>query len=331
MRLGGVTLFLGAGVSVPYGVPTWPQLARRVWGSCFPDRTGGAPWEGPHATSLQSHPQFLSMLFELIFNEVGEDRFLSLMEQNLYRDVDLPSQREIRGSRSSLAAIARAVCSEYRRGALRRIVQVITLNIDDLLTELVMNLGPGNAADCISRPTRLPALGTGDQPIPVYHVHGVVPYPRSGATMRARLRATRRERAKHQMVFTDYQYWRSIGSPLSYVNSVVTHAMFESRCVFIGLSMTDINILRWLGHRAWAVATDVHEWASRRGDRRSIENPSQSAKKHLIRHFWIRPESDDPGGILGDFLELRGVRSVPIESWTDGSFSELLEGCLEVE
>src|SRR5215468_3452489 len=50
-------------------------------------------------------------------------------------------------------------------------------------------------------------------------------------------------------VFTDSQYWSTSATTTSFANRVMASALSEGQCVFIGLSMTDINLLRWLALR----------------------------------------------------------------------------------
>ena len=38
-RTGPVTLVLGAGVSLPFGIPNWPGLASRLWWKVFAENS----------------------------------------------------------------------------------------------------------------------------------------------------------------------------------------------------------------------------------------------------------------------------------------------------
>ena len=56
------------------------------------------------------------------------------------------------------------------------------------------------------------------------------------------------EPAPDALVFTDAQYWASSASPHSYANRVMATALHDSHCVFVGTSMSDVNVLRWLAY-----------------------------------------------------------------------------------
>src|SRR5258706_12860147 len=97
------------------------------------------------------------------------------------------------------------------------------------------------------------------------------------------------------------------------------------RCVFLGLSMTDINLLRWLALRALERDRDEFE-----GNRRAAwvgHGFRSSLRRQFMRHFWIRPDSDDRGQFLSEFLALRGVQAVPIADWDGNSLHRLLQKC----
>jgi hypothetical protein len=99
-------------------------------------------------------------------------------------------------------------------------------------------------------------------------------------------------------------------------------ALGESHCVFIGLSMTDINLLRWLGLRTLEKERDLSEVIPGLEGKQWHED---NVKDGFRRHFWIRPSSDDPSKLMSKFLDLRGVDSVQIDGWGGKSFRTLLE------
>jgi hypothetical protein len=104
-------------------------------------------------------------------------------------------------------------------------------------------------------------------------------------------------------------------------------ALSETRCLFIGLSMTDINLLRWLALRTLERDRDVSEVQrlGRAGRRTGIQ--VEIVRRMFNRHFWIRPASDDPTGFLSEFLAVRGIRSVELTNWTGVEFQRLIQKC----
>jgi hypothetical protein len=296
---GPVTLVLGAGVSLSRGVPLWGELAAQIWKRA----TGEAL-----ALPPRGHPFELQFAFELAASALEERRpsagsFAELLRAALYaravpgRDAD------------TLGTLAGILRRDHARSQ-RQVSRVITFNVDDLLEENVHRARAWKANPIVwpvARESHSPRRAR-RRPIPVYHVHGFLPrfqdsYPNAPDTL----------------VFTDAQYWRTVAHPSSFANRVVAHALHDSACVFIGLSMTDVNLIRWLGMRAIAVEAD--RAAQYAGDGDKIRSSTHQA---LARHFWIRPDGDDPSGLVSALLERRGVTSVPIDGWSSPAFRRLM-------
>jgi hypothetical protein len=321
---GGITLVVGAGVSTPRGIPNWDSLARSVWNEVFGEKP--SPWVAPKGSrSAQQLPQFLPIVFELAYQKLQEEKFLQVLRQKLYANVRHPLKEPgfIR-SKESLAVLARAIRQEGRREGRRLIAAVITLNADDLIEQAVCKVAGTNerlhqneVVVSIARSTHTLLGRRAHNAIPVYHIHGFLP----SGLLRMH---SERDHYEHMMVFTDSQYWLTSTSGFSLANRVMAAALQEGRCVFIGLSMTDINLLRWLALRSLERDRDFSETV------RHLETGIRVKKtmdKQFNRHFWIRPRSDDPTGFLSEFLSLRGVESVEIDGWADGSFQKLMRRC----
>jgi hypothetical protein len=345
-RDGGITLVLGAGVSMPRGIPGWDTLAKKVWRRSLKDLPN--PWSRQRRSLALDLPQFLPIVFELAYQRLGEPAFFDLLKRLLYRKANLPfTDRRLLRSNESLAVVARLLVAEYRRKSGRRISSVITLNADDFLEQAVARaagirgqLIEGGVIGAITRSThRLLPSAT----IPVYHVHGFLPSDLW----------TTDTGPRRMLVFTDLQYWATSATAASFANRIVSAALSEGRCIFIGVSMKDINLLRWLALRGLDRERDQIDFAQKRmlrwispedpdesrdaGDllqlaRSFLNDPatsrSRSLDKNFNRHFWVRPRSTDPDGFLSRFLdECRGVRSVEIASWRGPAFRRLMTRC----
>jgi SIR2-like domain len=313
------TLVVGAGISLPYGIPTWAELTRRVWVASFPDRP--SPWVGEDGPVPR---QFFPIVFELAKERLGERRFGDVLRTCLYGEARTPSDE----AATTLDVLARLLAGQVGAAG-RRIVRVVTFNADNLLELAVARVWraagrPGRDAvgsspvRLIARPSQQPAAFVRG-PIPVYHLHGFVPSTAGAPYSR---------NYEHTLVFTDSQYWATTNSLLSLPNTIMGAALHDSTCVFVGLSMTDANILRWLALRSIEFATELEQRTARgRADlRRGVLREVQS---NLRRHFWIRPAADDPSGLLSEFLAARGVSSVEIDDWSGRQLGELLEGCFD--
>ena len=137
IRQGGVTLVLGAGVSIPRGIPKWDKLAKAVWHRVFPSEP--SPWtRASRGQSPKTMPQFLPIIFELAYRKLGEAKFIQVLQKCLYARARYPAQdRGFAKSKESLAVLARVIVKEHNRLQGRRIDAVITFNADDLIEQAV--------------------------------------------------------------------------------------------------------------------------------------------------------------------------------------------------
>ncbi|MEO8900408.1 MAG: SIR2 family protein [Polyangiaceae bacterium] len=305
-----VTLVLGAGVSKPRGVPDWRGLTRLLWQNLLGAKSVPA-WlsEGGAAP----HPLADQMAIERLRARCDDEpRFVAELRAALYgratRQAD-PSD--------TLGVLARVLKAE-QAAERRRILRVITFNADDHL-ESEVNRGHNARRDPvlwpIARESGHPRMSRGAHdkaPIPVYHVHGFL--PRDGLARRWR-------DAPDTLVFTDAEYWATAASPLTFANRVMAQALHDSSCIFVGVSMTDVNLIRWLGVRHNAIRDDI----AAQGTYTAAAARART-RDALLRHFWVRRDDSDPSGLISELLLARGVRSVSLEGW-GSPFEKLMLGC----
>lgn len=307
---GGVTLVIGAGASLPHGVPGWKSLVRRLWEEATPE----SPL--PEDSPLEALP---TVALERIAARLGPEAFIERLRAHLYAGCTRPKREALLSGDDTLSVIARALVQEQARGPARRIQRVISFNADDLLERACARLSPRKPIlRAVTRASHHPERGLGQQPIPCYHLHGYLPAPGSAPWHLA---------SPDALVFTEAQYWRSVATPLSFANRVMAFALHDTRCLFIGLSMTDLNVLRWLAARADEIEIDKRNQFSPRDP--SPSRVDGAVRRALERHFWIHAPQDDPGGHLADHLETRGVRSVVLENgWQSDDLSRLFRQLL---
>ena len=310
---GGVTLVLGAGVSAACKVATWRELAARLWSDAF----------GSELPQVADDPRFYPFAFERI-ERAMPDRFADRLREMLYSEHVLPSRAELLGATdNTLAVVARVIADEARRPR-RHVVRVITLNVDDLLERAIARLserGTGGArVHPVVRATFHPTQTLGSTAMPIYHLHGFL--RSDGQPGDCEVES---DDAPDVLVFTDLQYWASAAMPSSHMNRTFSFALHDSHCLFVGMSMTDLNVWRWLALRAFEIAADCKSQSEVDATASTAE---QLYRRSLDRHYWITAEEDNgDDGFLSECLALRGVRTVPIRSWTDSSFHELMREC----
>lgn len=226
-------LFLGAGVSIPYGLPSWKNLVLELLFEQAQDtRRLGRMW--PHyrravASWMTDYfdydPLVLARMVERHLREVPTDAsphggtaslFLERLRAHMYANLRKPHERTL------LAAIADLVA---RGGSRSGVEAIVTFNFDDLLEhELerkrvkVQPVTSGARQD-----------GSG---LPVIHVHGFI--PQSGPLLR------------DDIVFTEPDYHRLTESVFHWGLSEVVERLRKSTVLFVGLSMTDPSLRRLL-------------------------------------------------------------------------------------
>ena len=218
--------FVGAGVSLHYGIPTWKNLvlemlfdqtehAGRLRG-LFPHyRRALASWLADY---FEYNPVILARIIEdNLRKRKGsgqQDPFLSSIRQHLYAAYKPTSRR------SALSAIA-----ELIRKSEGSIPAVINFNFDDLLEEQLRQRG----VDHIS--VTADARRAHDR-LPIIHPHGFI--PRTGNLAGTRVIFT--ERHYHALTETIF-HWA--------LTEIVSHLQ-QHTVLFIGLSMSDPSLRRLL-------------------------------------------------------------------------------------
>jgi hypothetical protein len=237
-----VALVLGAGVSSSAGLPTWPQLLKKICAAFF------RHWEFDcsegHA-SIDSPPRNLSIAFanEIFWteesvrraNEFANDDPLLVAQQvkNCIRDIDwkwllrraLYDVEDLvphDGSPSPLMKILSLLCASQPK----RIKAVISYNYDDLF-ELCLRTDHISYTTVYLTPTRSDV-----SVLPVFHPHGYLPLHGGPASS--------------EFVLAESDYVINASSPYSWSNLVQLQTFSTCSCVFLGTSMRDTALRRLL-------------------------------------------------------------------------------------
>jgi len=329
-RAGGITLVLGAGVSIGRGLPSWSRLVRQLWEDLAPPRD--LPDWLSHEHALP-HPLAHQILLEEIEGatrweiasargckaddvdpSLVRDKMVQKISDKLYGTSPNESDNDTLG-------ILIALLKQEQKATDCRITRVITFNADDLLER-----GANRDTDAGREPVLYPVARASFHPrhgrcafgrpaINVYHLHGFI--PRSQRYGRG---------AQDTLVFTDAEYWESVANPASFANRVMENALQDTTCVFVGMSMTDVNMMRWLGLRFTEFTDDRNALYAYRG-----KTPAYAFKKTreaIGRHYWIAAAADDPTRFIASHLERRGVQTVALPTWGT-PFKALMDECFE--
>lgn len=224
-----LVLFLGAGVSIPYGLPSWRDLVLELLFEQAQDsRRLGPMW--PHyrravaswmADYFSYDPLVLARVVERHLrpgngqpSAPGEQIFLERLRSHLYANVRRPKERTLLRAIAELAG---------RKGG--GLEAVISFNFDDRFqTELKR---AGVSFSTVSGPAR--QVGHG---LRVIHAHGYL--PRVGPVSR------------RDVVFTEPDYHRLTEAVFHWSLSEIVDRLRKSTVLFIGLSMSDPSLRRLL-------------------------------------------------------------------------------------
>jgi hypothetical protein len=150
--------------------------------------------------------------------------------------------------------------------------------------------------------------------IPIYHLHGcLVPQPLAQAQSPGR-------ESRENLVFPETTYGRISGRVFTWQQTVFLSHAQAHRIVFIGLSMSDQNIRRWL---AWCNenAVEEHKLRSRRYAKPATATQAVAdARDYFIgQNIWIevRPQSDRLAAAMEFALAHLGTRICWLQSWAD--------------
>jgi len=229
-----LTLYLGAGVSVANGLPTWEKLVLAMYFSKISEQSlgGWRPYSNYLFAIAEWHMANSSEPLEITARKLqkyyhpgtdGEEEFLKSLYQTLYGgflnknggppvDID---KGLLRNANTTLDAVAK-LC-ESTKSNKRGIRAVISYNYDDLLE---ISLGDFPYQSIFNRESKV-----GDK-LPIYHVHGFVP-----------LKKDVQGSMGHEIVFTEDQYHRVARDPYYWSSLVQLQSMSGSVGLMIGLSL----------------------------------------------------------------------------------------------
>ena len=313
-RKDGLVLFLGAGVSSCSGVPNWPDLIRKV----FSQIDLG---ESDYETVKWAFPDLLAQ-FDLAGHKLDSRRdFVKKLCDCLYGDVkfkeikdvvaDIPKKRneqcawpkweELLGKlrqNKTLEAVGELLLVKSAEQWTRnpQIHAVLTTNADNLL-ELYCKARTSGARLL----TMVDRASVGDHPetTPVYHLHGMLDARgenilRDGAPCNEVPRADLQEiddQLLPSLVFRESEYYETLASPTGFVNHTPQSYFQRLNVLFIGTSLDDLNIRRWL-HSSFRERVEERTKYLREYYCRKYDDVKVEAELESVRHFWLRTKTE---------------------------------------
>jgi len=159
-----------------------------------------------------------------MIKNILKGQYLSLIHSNLYRDFTIQKLEK----KSTLKSIASLCLDE-------RVEAVITYNWDSLLEIQYNILKDNNGIERGCCPIHGTHLFPSDTKLPIYHVHGYIPWRSPYLTA-----------YDAEIVFGLEEYNRSVLNGNSWHNTTQLHYLQTAICLFVGVSLRDSNMLRLL-------------------------------------------------------------------------------------
>ncbi len=231
-----LTLFLGAGVSVANGLPTWEKLVLSLYFSTISEQQMNG-WR-PYSNYLYAISEwYLKRSIEPLEitarktksfyenSDVGEKAFLDAIRDALYGVNTLFDPQQLRRGNSTLDSVVK-LCAA-KRGGRFGVSSVISYNYDNLL-ELTLK-GERSNQPVYSNDAKIA------DHLSIFHVHGYVPH-----------RPEEIGNSNGGIIFTEAEYNVVASDPYSWSNIVQLREMSSNVGLMIGLSLSDRNIRRLL-------------------------------------------------------------------------------------
>jgi len=317
-----LVLFLGAGVSRPYGIPTWKDLvleilfdqtdvARRLEPIDLPSRRALAAW------LVDYYEYDPIILARVVKNEIrrrarrsgessdGRDLFLEKVREHLYPDHP-PEPREP----TALTAVADLV---KRSAEDSGVAAVVSFNYDDLLERKL--------AGSVDFQPVWNARRSRDKGLPILHPHGYL--PREG------------DHEVCDIVFTEDDYHGLTTTVFHWALTSIVGYLRHSTVLFIGLSMLDPNLRRLLDASYVHGDVPAHWHLQRRHtieprEVRDVLRDVRNRARRFRKELRIPPPEEMPPleeairAVLQqadtydrNLFEAMGVKTIWLEDWDD--------------
>jgi hypothetical protein len=300
-------MVVGAGVCQGL-LPTWYELTKRIYNICFKqnlDNTSFKIFFESSSFGLDSIIQ--ASLNQHIKDGGNNESFSELLQEQLY--LDLLQNAEKHNIKKSLIKLfystksftkeeVISVCdffdNEYGSTTVLKIVKVliekqnetrlptaiITFNADSLLYALLIlyNIKIQYNKTGIYKQVEKPfkqivrPFEVWGNKIPIFHLHGAISpnNPDSYTKRKVKLRDSR-----NNLIFWESTYAKIAGSMFSWAQTNFLYNSLSNTLVFIGLSMSDPNIRKWLSWTTENINIQIEEFTGK--------------KVNILKHLWIKP------------------------------------------
>lgn len=225
---GNITLFLGAGVSAGNGLPNWNELVNTLFFRYMMEEK----WD-----QLKPYPTYLNAVSKWYLGHLGEtldiiirglktgwteEEYYEAFWDVLYNSIN--SSKKYKGDNVLLNYIRNLIVDKRKK-----IKAVITYNYDDLLEQSLKKVNYNSYKTVYS------SASFSGKKLPIYHVHGYIPYINNSEKI-----------PFGQIVLSEEEYNTIISDSNFWGNIIQSKMLASTTNIMIGLSLTDRNLRRLL-------------------------------------------------------------------------------------
>lgn len=333
------TLCLGAGICNGI-LPNWFELTRRVVNKTFNYNYNSVEfkkiiddipfsldsWLQVSLNYIQSNGKSVDDFYTILEEELFHDLLKEASAQNLEKQMRIFLNNPKRLVKEELLNLCTFFETKYPDSTLLQLKnvlldkdnrifrpqQIVTFNADSLLSSLLVIYSVRESYytkddynfhyEEYIRVTR--PFQNGFTKIPIYHLHGAI-FPRQFNSHISK------SDARDNLVFAEASYTKIAGSMLSWAQNMFLHFSLNTKMIFVGLSMSDPNIRRWLSWSTDNINAQLevykgkkedfakHLWINRKPIDKKIEALLETSLKHLsIKPGWVDDWKDLQTGLL---------------------------------
>ena len=222
INTGEVVLFLGAGVSKDAGLPLWNELLNRLYSEYIDNYIFESEIENKVSIEeeININDQLVQAEFLKLWNNNNDEQFKKDIHDVMY------SKEKKEGS-----LLIESIC-KLLKAYQDKIKIIITYNFDDLLERFLSKHSINYKSVCDIH--EIDSLNGEETGIIIYHVHGIIPKCLNG------------DARNGNIVFSEKEYYDSIMDIYKGSNVIQLNYLLRNTCLFIGMSMSDLNLKRLL-------------------------------------------------------------------------------------
>jgi hypothetical protein len=219
---GNLNLVIGAGISKPYGIPTWDFLLQKLLLKTIEETPEKAKVLSAVFSKVFNPTPLIAgrYLQDALFDPKEKNRFETEVRETLYESYDKDANSLIMDEIVKLCAAP---------GNSPNLDSIISYNYDDIIEEKILEKN----MDIPFQSVYGQAVDPDNRALSIYHVHGFLP---------------QNESISEQNIITlgENVYHEQYSNIYSWNNIVQINKFRDKTCLFIGTSLSDPNIRRLL-------------------------------------------------------------------------------------